>query len=100
MRICVAVNDQGRRIGEDHPNAKYLDDDVERARAFRSEGYTLRAISHMLDMPIRTIRGYLDGSRRAQSIAGFRWVKPRKSVDAGGGNQPGGKRPSPEVSRA
>lgn len=94
MRICVAVNDQGRRIGEDHPNAKYLnDDDVERARVFRSEGYTLREISRMLDMPIRTIRGYLDGSRRSQSVAGFRWVKPSKSVDAGGDNQLGGKMP-------
>lgn len=89
MRICVAVNDQGRRIGEDHPNAKYLNDDVERARVFRSEGYTLREISRMLDMPVRTIRGYLDGSRRSQSVAGFRWVKPKKSVDAGGGNQSG-----------
>ena len=93
MRICVAVNDQGRRIGEDHPNAKYLDDDVERARAFRSEGYTWARISEMMDMPIRTIRGYLDGSRRSQSVAGFRWVKPSKSVDAGGDNQPGGKMP-------
>lgn len=83
MRICVAVNDQGRRIGEDHPNAKYLNDDVERARVFRSEGYTLREISRMLDMPIRTIRGYLDGSRRSQSVAGFRWVKPSAGRNQG-----------------
>lgn len=89
MRISVAVNDQGRRIGEDHPNAKYLDDDVERVRAFRSEGYTWARIAEMMDMPVRTVRSYVDGSRRSQSVAGFRWVKPKKSVDAGGGNQSG-----------
>lgn len=85
MRICVAVNDQGRRIGEDHPNAKYLDADIERARVFRSEGYTWARIAEMLDMPVRTVRSYVDGSRRAQSVAGFRWVKPKKSVEACGG---------------
>lgn len=80
MRICVAVNDQGRRIGEDHPNAKYLDDDVERVRAFRSEGYTWARIAEMMDMPVRTVRSYVDGSRRSQSVAGFRWVKPKKAL--------------------
>lgn len=72
IHVKVAVNDSGHAIGEDHVGAKYLDSDVESALELRSQGYTLRQISQMLDMPIRTIRGYLDGSRRNQSIAGWR----------------------------
>lgn len=75
MKTRVAVNDNGRAIGEDHARAKYLDTDVEHALELRAEGYTLREISRMLDMPIRTIRGYLDGSRRSQSVAGWKMVK-------------------------
>lgn len=75
VKTRVAVNDNGRAIGEDHARAKYLDTDVEHALELRAEGYTLREISRMLDMPIRTIRGYLDGSRRSQSVAGWKMVK-------------------------
>ena len=73
--MTVAVNDIGRAIGEDHWAARYTDKDVERAREFRHQGYTLRQISKMLDMPLRTVRGYLDGSRRNQSISGWKVVK-------------------------
>lgn len=75
VKMKVAVNDNGRAIGEDHAGAKYLDLDVDHARELRAEGYTLRQISQMLDMPIRTVRGYLDGSRRNQSVADFKMVK-------------------------
>lgn len=71
----VAVNDGGRAIGQDHVNARYLDSDVERAIELRAEGFTLRQISEMMEMPIRTLRGYLDGTRRCQSVAGFKVVK-------------------------
>lgn len=72
----VTVNDNGRPIGEDHRNARYLDDDVERARDLVASGqYTLREISQMLDMPIRTIRDYANGKRRNQSVAGWKKIR-------------------------
>lgn len=71
----VQVNDAGRAIGEDHAWAKYLDSDVEHARQLRAEGYTWYEISRMLDMPVRTVRSYVDGNRRAQSVAGWKVVK-------------------------
>lgn len=74
MRICVAVNDQGRRIGEDHPNAKYLDDDVERVRAFRSEGYTWARIAEMMDMPKSTVWAICSGLMRATVPARYKRV--------------------------
>lgn len=75
VKVKIAVNDVGRAIGEDHAGAKYLDSDVDHARELRAQGYTLREISKMLDMPIRTVRGYLDGSRRSQSVADWKVVK-------------------------
>lgn len=78
MKI-VTVNDEGRAIGEDHVNAKYLDEDVEHARELVASGqYTLREISQMLDMPIRTIRDYAKGTRRNQSVAGWKKIRRYK----------------------
>lgn len=77
----VQVNDLGRAIGEDHAWAKYLDSDVEHARQLRAEGYTWYEISRMLDMPVRTVRSYVDGSRRAQSVAGWKVVKRWRKAD-------------------
>lgn len=71
-RMTVTVNDNGRAIGEDHVNARYLNSDVEHARQLRAQGYTYRQISLMLDMPIRTLRDYLSGRRRCQSVAGWK----------------------------
>nr|DAL54787.1 MAG TPA_asm: InsA C-terminal domain [Caudoviricetes sp.] len=71
-RMTVTVNDNGRAIGEDHVNARYLNADVEHARQLRAQGYTYRQISQMLDMPIRTLRDYLSGRRRCQSVAGWK----------------------------
>ena len=79
VMTMVTVNDSGRAIGEDHVNAKYLDEDVEHARELVASGqYTLREISQMLDMPIRTIRDYAKGTRRNQSVAGWKKVKRYK----------------------
>lgn len=71
-RMTVTVNDAGRAIGEDHVNARYLNSDVEHARQLREQGYTYRQISRMLDMPIRTLRDYISGRRRCQSVAGWK----------------------------
>lgn len=79
VTTVVTVNDSGRTIGEDHVNAKYLDEDVERARELVASGqYKLREISQMLDMPIRTIRDYAKGTRRNQSVAGWKKIRRYK----------------------
>lgn len=72
IRVMVVVNDAGRAIGEDHVNARYLDTDVENVRRLRRQGYTYRQISLKMDMPIRTLRDYISGRRRCQSVAGWK----------------------------
>lgn len=75
--VTVAVNDLGKIIGEDHPRAKYLDEDVEHALDLRRQHYSYLKISRMLDMPVRTVRDYISGKRRAQSVATWKKVKRR-----------------------
>ena len=74
IRMMAAVNDAGRVIGEDHANARYLDSDVANVIELRRQGYTYREISRMMDMPIRTLRDYLSGRLRCQSVAGWKAV--------------------------
>lgn len=69
------MNDHGDSIGEAHQNARYTDDEVEEARRLYADGYSLKAVSRIMDMPIRTVRGYIDGSRRAQSVSGWSYQK-------------------------
>lgn len=75
ISVTVTINDVGRPIGEDHRNARYTDNDVENAIGLRQQGYTYRKVSEMMDMPIRTIRDYVSGRRRCQSVAGWKKVK-------------------------
>lgn len=74
-RILTPVNDLGVSIGEGHQNARYTDAEVEEVRRLYAEGYSLKAVARMMDMPIRTVRGYVDGSRRSQSVSGWRYQK-------------------------
>lgn len=73
--VTVSVGDAGRPVGESAVSAKYLDADVEHARQLRSEGYSWRKISLMLEIPVRTIRNFVDGSRRAVTVVGWKKVK-------------------------
>ena len=75
LTVTTEVNDAGRAIGEHHQNARYTDSEVEMVRTLRQEGYTVADVALMMDMPIRTVRGYIDGSRRSQSVAGWRKQK-------------------------
>lgn len=76
--FVVAVSDSGHAIGEDHPRARYTNADVEGVFMLHEAGFSLRQISKKMDMPIRTIRDYLSGRRRDQSIAGFKKVRRKR----------------------
>ena len=70
--VIIAVNELNRAIGEDHIRAKYTNEEVDAVLRLRDEGYSLAKIARMTEIPIRTIRGYIDGSRRCQQPAAWR----------------------------
>lgn len=65
----IALNEQGRRIGESHPNAKLSDRDVELVLELREAGFSLRAIAEKMDVKKECIWKIVHGYRRGQAIA-------------------------------
>ena len=73
--VQVAIGECGRPIGESAPNAKYTDAEIDMVFELRKQGYYYHEISKMMDMPVRTIRTVLDGSRRSKHIVGWKTLK-------------------------
>lgn len=82
MLKTVAVNERGYRIGEDHPNARYTNCEIDLVFQLRDEGFGYKRIAKMAEIPVRTVRGILKGERRCQCSAGFRRV-PVSDDDGG-----------------
>ena len=73
MSRWVAINGSGRRIGQEHPNARYTDTEVEYVLTLRESGLTISQIARKLEMPRSTVDSYVKGSRRGQYAE--RWVR-------------------------
>lgn len=73
----VAVSETGHRIGEDHPNARYTDGEVEAVHRLRAAGWGYKRIAGTMEMPRRTVRDILAFRRRAAVPGGGR-VSRRK----------------------
>lgn len=74
----VAVNEQGIRVGEDHPRARYTDGEVEMVLNLRErDGFSYDKISKLMEMPKGTVRDFCKYRRRAQTAAAWK----RVSVD-------------------
>ena len=71
----MAVNDQGRRIGEDHHNARYTNGEIEQVLMLRDSGWSYMRIARKLEMPKSTVRDVCCGRRRCQYAAGYKEVK-------------------------
>ena len=72
----VAVNECGRRIGEDHPNAKLSNADVDEVRHLREDtGMRLNKIAKLFNLTIGGVHKICNYTRRAQTIVGFKKIK-------------------------
>ena len=68
----IAFSDNGRRIGEGHPQAKLKDEDIDLIFALREEGLSLSAIAEKFDVQKPAIWKILKGLRRADTPAEWR----------------------------
>ena len=80
MQKLVAVNEQGKRVGEDHPNARYTNAEIEMVLSLRDEGFGYKRIAKMCDMPIRTVRTICNGQRRCQCPTAWKRVRVLERV--------------------
>ena len=62
----VRVNEQGRRIGESHRNARHSDADVERAIAAYEVLQSYAKVAAAMGAKKSTVRDWIKGNRRGQ----------------------------------
>lgn len=71
----VAVNESGLRIGEDHPNAKLTDHEVELIRSLHESGMGYQAIADKFDINKSAVAKICRYERRAQYVADYKIVR-------------------------
>ena len=62
------VNERGRRVGENHPRAKYSDSEITLLLELRDGGMGYKRLSEKMEMPMRTVRDICNGRRRCQTF--------------------------------
>lgn len=73
MRKTIAVNEQGRRVGEDHQHAKLTNEQVDRIRDLHEDhGLSYLQLAKMYFVSKQTIASICQYQRRAQTPFGFR----------------------------
>lgn len=66
-RKLLAVNDQGRRIGETHWRAKLTDHEVGLVLDLLDAGMSERLVAEKMEISRRTVRDYKAAKTRAQT---------------------------------
>ena len=66
MKTWVRVNEDGRRIGESHPQAVLSDVEVDALLAERDAGTTLSELARRWGLSKSGVKGIVDGRRRGQ----------------------------------
>ena len=69
MQKLVALNEDGRRIGQEHPRAKLLDSEVEQVLELLDGGMSYAAVAGKFDVSKSCIAHIATGRRRSQSVA-------------------------------
>ena len=71
-KVFIAVDENGVRIGETHPNAKLTDAQVDEMRDLREgKGWSYDQLAEHFDVPYITVQKICTYQRRASTIA--RW---------------------------
>mgnify|MGYP001558211220 CR=1 FL=1 len=70
----VALNEKGRRIGEDHPCAVLTNHEVDIVFILHEEGWGCRRIARKLEVSRALIRKILKGELRGQFPARFKLI--------------------------
>ncbi len=72
MKRTVAVNENGKRIGEDHHRAKLTNHEVELIREMHEGGWGYGRLAAKFDVAKSTIQYLCNGQRRNQAMFGVK----------------------------
>lgn len=70
----IGINDDGRRVGQDHHRAKFTDHEIEQMRKLRDEGMAYSRIASVMECAEATARHICKHLRRAQQPTKFKKV--------------------------
>lgn len=68
MTKTIALNENGRRIGESHPGAKLLDHEVDQVLALLEAGLSYAQVAEKFDVSKSCIAHIATGRRRGQAV--------------------------------
>jgi DNA-binding NarL/FixJ family response regulator len=68
MQKLVALNENGRRIGESHPRAKLLDSEVDQVLALLDSGLSYAQVAAKFDVSKSCVAHIATGRRRSQCV--------------------------------
>lgn len=75
MEKLVALNEQGRVIGENHPRAKLLDAEVDQVLELIDAGFSYRQVAEKMGLSKSGVAHIASGRRRCQTPAKIVSVK-------------------------
>ena len=68
MQKLIALNENGRRIGESHPRAKLLDHEVDQVLALLEAGLSYAEVALKFDVSKSCVAHIATGLRRGQAV--------------------------------
>ena len=74
MQKIAAINQAGLRIGQDHPNAKLTDAEVELMRQLAEEGMSYSVLAEKFECSKWTVGRICRYERRAQTVTAWKEV--------------------------
>lgn len=77
MRLQIAVNDSGHRVGESHHNARLTDAEVDVVRTLHGQGLSYRTLADKFDVSKRTIAAICRYERRAEVATRWKTIEVR-----------------------
>lgn len=74
MTKVIGLNDDGRRVGQDHHRARFTDHEVELMRQMRDSNMSFYRIARIMECGESTVRDICNHRRRAQVPTKFKKV--------------------------
>ena len=74
-RCFVGINDEGRRVGQDHHRARLTDADVDLIHALKVDGMQCTVIAQKFDCSVHSVYSICQGRRRIAIATGQRAVR-------------------------
>ena len=71
----MKVNENGRRIGEDHQRAKMTDAEVDLLLAMRDDGWSYGSLARKFEVSKSQVRNIVQGRQRCQVVCGHKQIR-------------------------